>query len=326
MQRWRSLVMVAVFALVSVVGVSAQDATPAAEDCADLTDADVAAVLAAFHDGPIDSEEIVTVLDEDVHSVSPFAGLVVGPVAVAGYHDELASIFSGLSYDPAGTVLVDDPYIVVPFRFVGDHTGEFLGIPATGAHVDISALRVYRMECGKVVDFWTASDQMARMAQMGVLSEEWIPETVASPEVPADCAPPSEQEVADLVRDYWATGFNSKGAGFADVVSPNYVHHWSSGQDANGLEAFLARFNEWPLAFPDLTFTHGEIIIDGDMAATVWTATGTDAGSGFRGNAPTGLKVSWSGINLFHVACGKIVESWSEGDIASLQRQVSSGT
>jgi predicted ester cyclase len=44
-----------------------------------------------------------------------------------------------------------------------------------------------------------------------------------------------------------------------------------------------------------------------------YRATGTHAGE-FQGYAATGKRVSWTGINIYRVACGRIAEIWSEVD------------
>lgn len=72
---------------------------------------------------------------------------------------------------------------------------------------------------------------------------------------------------------------------------------------------------------PDLRIDHGEVVVDGDYAAAVWTATGTDTG-GVLGAAPTGAEASWGGINVFRFECGKIAEVWSEMDVVGLREQL----
>jgi steroid delta-isomerase-like uncharacterized protein len=51
----------------------------------------------------------------------------------------------------------------------------------------------------------------------------------------------------------------------------------------------------------------------GDRVALRWTGTGTHDGE-FQGIALTGRRATWTGINLYRIACGWIVEVWSETD------------
>jgi predicted ester cyclase len=55
------------------------------------------------------------------------------------------------------------------------------------------------------------------------------------------------------------------------------------------------------------------IASDDDLVVTRWTTEGTHEGV-FQGYAPTGLPVTWSGINLFRIECSRIAEEWSELD------------
>ncbi|MBM4437851.1 MAG: ester cyclase [Actinobacteria bacterium] len=72
-------------------------------------------------------------------------------------------------------------------------------------------------------------------------------------------------------------------------------------------------------AFPDLHLTIADQLVDGDRVATRWTARGTHLGS-YRGIAPTGEVVSWTGITVHRVAGGRIVETWHSPDRLGLLR------
>ena len=72
---------------------------------------------------------------------------------------------------------------------------------------------------------------------------------------------------------------------------------------------------------PDLEFTVDLVAAEGDLAATLWTATGTHSGE-WQGIAPTDREVTWQGINVFRIECGQIVESWGEADHLGLRSQL----
>ena len=54
----------------------------------------------------------------------------------------------------------------------GTHTGEFMGIPATGRKIEVPYIDIWRMENGKAVDNWVQMDMMAMMHQLGLMPEE----------------------------------------------------------------------------------------------------------------------------------------------------------
>ncbi len=51
----------------------------------------------------------------------------------------------------------------------GTHKGELMGIPASGKQVESYGLSMARFEGGKVVEIWSASDQLSLMQQLGAI-------------------------------------------------------------------------------------------------------------------------------------------------------------
>lgn len=74
-------------------------------------------------------------------------------------------------------------------------------------------------------------------------------------------------------------------------------------------------------AFPDLQRPVEDLVAEGDKVVARWTSVGTHQGD-FQGIPPTGKRVVTSGITIFRVADGKIVEEWSESDMIGLLQQV----
>ncbi len=58
----------------------------------------------------------------------------------------------------------------VTFRFIqrGTHTGDFMGIPATGNTFESSGILISRIEDGKVVEQWEEFDMLGMMQQLGM--------------------------------------------------------------------------------------------------------------------------------------------------------------
>lgn len=51
----------------------------------------------------------------------------------------------------------------------GTHQGNFMGIPATGKTIVVSAMHFLRVENGKIVEHWGITDTMGMMQQLGVI-------------------------------------------------------------------------------------------------------------------------------------------------------------
>jgi steroid delta-isomerase-like uncharacterized protein len=74
-------------------------------------------------------------------------------------------------------------------------------------------------------------------------------------------------------------------------------------------------------AFPDLKYTVEDVIAEGDRVVTRWTATGTQQGA-FRLLAPTGNRITWSGVTIWQVRDGKILTAWIDQNTARLMEQL----
>ncbi len=93
-----------------------------------------------------------------------------------------------------------------------------------------------------------------------------------------------------------------------------------------GLEGVKATASMWRTAFPDLQLTIEDLIADGDHVVARLTIRGTHRGaltSRMLGTiAPTGRQATWTGIDIFRIAGGRIVERWNERDLVGLLQQL----
>lgn len=58
--------------------------------------------------------------------------------------------------------------VVIRSTISGTHKGEFMGITSTGKQVTWTAIEIWRIEGGKVVEIWGQVDQLGMMQQLGV--------------------------------------------------------------------------------------------------------------------------------------------------------------
>ncbi len=66
-------------------------------------------------------------------------------------------------------VVAEDDKVTWRITTRGTHTGEFLGIPATGKSVEVGALIVSRFEDGKWAEDWVNNDDLGLFQQLGVI-------------------------------------------------------------------------------------------------------------------------------------------------------------
>jgi steroid delta-isomerase-like uncharacterized protein len=85
-----------------------------------------------------------------------------------------------------------------------------------------------------------------------------------------------------------------------------------------GVKRFLLQFLA---AFPDLQHRVDEMIAEGDRVAARFIASGTHRGE-WRGLAPTGKQVSYTGVTLARIQDGKIIEHHTWWDTLGLLEQI----
>lgn len=94
------------------------------------------------------------------------------------------------------------------------------------------------------------------------------------------------------------------------------VHERLRGADAI-IEYLVAHYE----AFPDYAGEHEAIVAEDDLVTVRYTATGTHTGA-FKGVEPTGRRVEWTGLSMYRIEDGQIVESWVEEDRLGLLEQL----
>lgn len=95
-------------------------------------------------------------------------GDLEGRAAIQGY---LEATLSGLS-DLTVTghhCLCEGDVVVYDFDMTGTHSGELMGVPATGNRVETSNAVVFRIEDGLVVDEWPRSDMLGLLTDIGAV-------------------------------------------------------------------------------------------------------------------------------------------------------------
>jgi steroid delta-isomerase-like uncharacterized protein len=138
------------------------DGAPALEELA-------RAVVAAINAG--DAEALDAWVAEDFvgHAPVPLPGAGKG---LAGVKENLAALRAAFP-DAELTVediVAEDDTVVVRGVFRGTHEGEFIGVPATGAALEIPGVCVARVVDGKAVEYWSHFNQLVALEQAGLFS------------------------------------------------------------------------------------------------------------------------------------------------------------
>jgi steroid delta-isomerase-like uncharacterized protein len=109
---------------------------------------------------------------------------------------------------------------------------------------------------------------------------------------------------------------------FTELYCPDSSYHFPFAGELSGGEGVRHFFEHLLSAFPDLERTIEDQMTDDFHSVTVrWSATGTHKGP-FLGIAPTGNRITVTGISIYHIAGGKIVGEWQEWSELKLMQQL----
>jgi steroid delta-isomerase-like uncharacterized protein len=120
-----------------------------------------------FVGGKVDVVDVV--VDESCLDHDPLPGQGKGR---EGQRQTCQMVVSGLS----DRSTLQDEFLAVGDKvienwiFQGTHTGEFMGIPATGKTVQVRGMEIWRLADGRIVERWGVVDSGAVMEQLGALA------------------------------------------------------------------------------------------------------------------------------------------------------------
>lgn len=103
------------------------------------------------------------------HEASP--GVGGGPAGYLATARYMQSAFSPAQWMPTQIFASGDRYAMV-IDFSGIHSGEFMGIPATGRRVEVRHLHFFRVQDGQAIEHWGARDELTLLAQIGYFNPE----------------------------------------------------------------------------------------------------------------------------------------------------------
>jgi predicted ester cyclase len=209
------------------------------------------------------------------------------------------------------------------------HTSEFQGVPPTGKRITVTGIWIDWVVDGRIVERWGQVDLLGVMQQVGTLpTPDQATAEIRRQPLPHDTArrhTGSVEENRALVRRFWEEA-SRRGlhAVLEEFLTPDVVSHpprSASPAPVRGLEAWkrftAAQFG----AFPDLAVTVEDLVAEGDTVGARVGARGTHAGE-LMGIPPTGRQVAFTGMEVFRITDGKIVEQWGEFDALGLLQQL----
>jgi steroid delta-isomerase-like uncharacterized protein len=304
----------------------AQEGTPCPETTTEEAAAITEAYFAAFDAG--DDEALGALLAPDYRH----AGALVTEQDRELHQERLRinkEAFPDGQYELAD-VFANGDLVAARWVFTGTLQGPYAGVEPEGQPVAVRGVHIHRVACGQIVETWNSGDALGLLRQIGAL-----PSPPPSPRTPleaqatpgaatpaADCPPASAEATATIVRRWTEEALDTHELDVLDeFVAEDLIHHAGIFVDEIGRDALKEDFVALLGAFPDSRWSADVIVATDDRAAVRWTGRGTHEGE-FQGLAPTGLPIVLTGINVYRIDCGQIVEGWSEPDSLGLLRQL----
>jgi len=126
-----------------------------------------------------------------------------------------------------------------------------------------------------------------------------------------------------LVRRFYEEVWNRGNVDVtSEVFARDYVRHDLRPSQALPGPAGQAKVAaDFRAAFPDLRMEVDLILAEDDLVAARWTTEGTNTGP-WGGSPPTGKPARFSGVNIFRIRQGKVVELWNHRDDLGLMQQL----
>ncbi len=126
-----------------------------------------------------------------------------------------------------------------------------------------------------------------------------------------------------LVRRFYEEVWNRGNVEVADeIFAENYERHdLRPGNALPGPAGQMKIAADFRAAFPDLRMTIDLIVAEGDMVVARWTTEGTNTGQ-WGDVPPNGKPARFSGVNIFRIAHGKVVELWNHRDDLGVMQQL----
>ena len=106
-----------------------------------------------------------------------------------------------------------------------------------------------------------------------------------------------------------------------EFFDANVVVHVPFLEMPPGIEGLRSLYGSFPDAITDVDLNFEDQIAEGDLVVTRWSSAFTHTGVLF-GVPATGKRVKQSGIMIYRIRDGKVVEQWAEANMWGLMQQL----
>ena len=106
-----------------------------------------------------------------------------------------------------------------------------------------------------------------------------------------------------------------------ELLAPDFTFNYPTTGAAPDREGYKQTVADWSAPCSDVQSITEEAVAEGDKVVVRWTWSGTHTGD-YMGVAPTGKRLTITGVSILRIVGGKIVEEWGEMDNLGLMGQL----
>jgi predicted ester cyclase len=133
----------------------------------------------------------------------------------------------------------------------------------------------------------------------------------------SDASAPNKDLIRAFHRRLWAEG----DLGVLDeMVDPDAVVHWGDSE-SRAISAIREDVERYVTAFSDVRTSIDELVGDADKVVVRWQTVGVHTGP-YGKVLPTGRRVTMTGVDVYRLQGGRIVEAWSMWDALAAYQQL----
>lgn len=218
-------------------------------------------------------------------------------------------------------MVTEEDKVATRWTVRGTHKSEYKGLPPTNKQITVTGMHFHRFAAGKMAETWWNADNLGLLQQLGVIPSErkdysWgLPSQVTS-------APGNPEENKTIVCHGAEEIWNNGNLDLVDkIFATNFVNHNPNRPEVGNLSSYKQYVANVRDAFPDFNITIEDIVAEGDKVAIRYIWSGTHKGE-LMGLPPTGKQVKVTGMQIFRIASGKVVENWWNSDYLGLMQQL----
>jgi len=279
--------------------------------------------MKAWDAGDIDSFGDFVAEDSVDHQLIPMPGMASGLEGVK----QIAGMLRGAFPDSTSEihyVIAEGDLVAALATGRGTHTGDFMGMPATGKSFEVSEIHIVRVDGGKMVEHWGLSDQAAMMTQLGLIPAPPVPDgwrpPPGAPQISGESSGDPEANRAALNGMIGGVRKNDLGE-VMNAIAPDVIDHGPVPGQGPGAEGMRFRFEQLFGGLTGSDFTTLASVGEGGLLANAFTFSAKHTGT-LMGIPATGKSFSVAAMDFARFENGKIRELWGVLDVPSMMIQL----